>query len=45
MPQMSGLDAIIAMRAECPEGRIIVLTRASDVQAPGTWWGLGYRSR
>jgi DNA-binding NarL/FixJ family response regulator len=34
MPEMSGLDAIIAIRGECPEARIIVLTTyAGDVQA------------
>jgi len=34
MPEMSGLDAIIAIRAEFPEARIIVLTTyAGDVQA------------
>ena len=34
MPEMSGLDAIIAIRGECPEARIIVLTTYSvDVQA------------
>jgi DNA-binding NarL/FixJ family response regulator len=34
MPQMSGLDAIIAIRGEFPEARIIVLTTyAGDVQA------------
>jgi len=34
MPQMSGLDAIIAIRAEFPEAHIIVLTTyAGDVQA------------
>jgi DNA-binding NarL/FixJ family response regulator len=34
MPQMSGFDAIIAIRAEFPEARIIVLTTyAGDVQA------------
>jgi DNA-binding NarL/FixJ family response regulator len=34
MPQMSGLDAIIAIRGEFPEARIIVLTTYSgDVQA------------
>ncbi len=33
MPQMSGLDAIIAIRGEFPEARIIVLTTyAGDVQ-------------
>jgi DNA-binding NarL/FixJ family response regulator len=34
MPEMSGLDAIIAIRGEYPEARIIVLTTyAGDVQA------------
>jgi DNA-binding NarL/FixJ family response regulator len=34
MPEMNGLDAIIAIRAEFPEARIIVLTTyAGDVQA------------
>jgi DNA-binding NarL/FixJ family response regulator len=34
MPEMSGLDAIIAIRDEFPEARIIVLTTyAGDVQA------------
>ena len=34
MPEMSGLDAIIAIRAEAPAARIIVLTTyAGDVQA------------
>jgi DNA-binding NarL/FixJ family response regulator len=34
MPQMSGFDAIIAIRGEFPEARIIVLTTyAGDVQA------------
>jgi DNA-binding NarL/FixJ family response regulator len=34
MPQMNGLDAIIAIRGEFPEARIIVLTSyAGDVQA------------
>src|ERR1700750_2853382 len=34
MPEMSGLDAIIAIRSEFPEARIIVLTTyAGDVQA------------
>ena len=34
MPQMSGLDAIIAIRGEFPDARIIVLTTyAGDVQA------------
>ena len=34
MPEMSGLDAIIAIRGEFPEARIIVLTTyAGDVQA------------
>ena len=34
MPEMSGLDAIIAIRGESPEARIIVLTTyAGDVQA------------
>jgi len=34
MPQMSGLDTIIAIRGEFPEARIIVLTTyAGDVQA------------
>jgi DNA-binding NarL/FixJ family response regulator len=34
MPQMSGLDAIIAIRGEFPEAHIIVLTTyAGDVQA------------
>ena len=34
MPVMSGLDAIIAIRAEAPEARIIVLTTyTGDVQA------------
>jgi DNA-binding NarL/FixJ family response regulator len=34
MPEISGLDAIIAIRAEFPEARIIVLTTyAGDVQA------------
>ncbi len=34
MPQMSGLDAIIAIRGEFPHARIIVLTTyAGDVQA------------
>jgi len=34
MPEMSGLDAIIAIRGEYPEARIIVLTTYSgDVQA------------
>jgi DNA-binding NarL/FixJ family response regulator len=34
MPQMSGFDAIIAIRAEFPDARIIVLTTyAGDVQA------------
>jgi DNA-binding NarL/FixJ family response regulator len=33
MPEMSGLDAIIAIRDEFPEGRIIVLTNSTgDVQ-------------
>jgi DNA-binding NarL/FixJ family response regulator len=33
MPEMSGLDAINAIRAECPDARIIVLTTYSgDVQ-------------
>jgi DNA-binding NarL/FixJ family response regulator len=34
MPEMNGLDAIIAIRGEFPEARIIVLTTyAGDVQA------------
>lgn len=34
MPEMSGIDAIVAIRAEFPEARIIVLTTyAGDVQA------------
>ena len=34
MPDMSGLDAIIAIRSEFPEARIIILTTyAGDVQA------------
>src|ERR1700687_1897810 len=34
MPEMSGLDAIIAIRGEFPEARIIVLTTyAGDMQA------------
>src|SRR6202451_4274654 len=34
MPEMNGLDAIIAIRAEFPEARIVVLTSyAGDVQA------------
>jgi two-component system, NarL family, response regulator len=34
MPEMNGLDAISAIRGECPEARIIVLTTyAGDVQA------------
>ena len=34
MPEMSGLDAIIAIRGEFPDARIIVLTTyAGDVQA------------
>ena len=34
MPEMSGLDATIAIRAEFPEARVIVLTTyAGDVQA------------
>jgi DNA-binding NarL/FixJ family response regulator len=34
MPEMSGLDAIIAIRSEFPDARIIVLTTyAGDVQA------------
>jgi DNA-binding NarL/FixJ family response regulator len=34
MPDMGGLDAMIAIRAECPDARIIVLTTyAGDVQA------------
>jgi DNA-binding NarL/FixJ family response regulator len=34
MPEMDGLDAIIAIRDECPAARIIVLTTyAGDVQA------------
>ena len=34
MPEMSGLDAIITIRGEAPEARIIVLTTyAGDVQA------------
>src|SRR6201994_883759 len=34
MPEMSGLDAIIAIRGEFPEARIIVFTTyAGDVQA------------
>ncbi|HMF94190.1 MAG TPA: response regulator transcription factor [Vicinamibacterales bacterium] len=34
MPEMNGLDAIIAIRAESPDARIIVLTTyAGDVQA------------
>ncbi|HEV7732201.1 MAG TPA: response regulator transcription factor [Candidatus Binatia bacterium] len=34
MPEMSGIDAIIAIRAECPDARIIVLTTyAGDVLA------------
>ena len=34
MPEMSGLDAIIAIRGESPDARIIVLTTyAGDVQA------------
>jgi DNA-binding NarL/FixJ family response regulator len=34
MPEMNGLDAIIAIRDECPDARIIVLTTyAGDVQA------------
>ena len=34
MPEMSGLDAIIAIRGEFPEARIVVLTTyAGDVQA------------
>lgn len=34
MPEMSGFDAILAIRDECPKARIIVLTTyAGDVQA------------
>jgi DNA-binding NarL/FixJ family response regulator len=34
MPEMNGLDATIAIRDECPDARIIVLTTyAGDVQA------------
>src|SRR5215510_9310765 len=34
MPEMSGLDAIVAIRSEFPDARIIVLTTyAGDVQA------------
>jgi len=34
MPEMNGLEAIITIRGECPEARIIVLTTyAGDVQA------------
>src|ERR1700692_3828086 len=34
MPEMNGLDAIIAIRGEFPEARIVVLTTyAGDVQA------------
>jgi len=34
MPEMNGLDAIIAIRNECPDARIIVLTTyGGDVQA------------
>jgi DNA-binding NarL/FixJ family response regulator len=34
MPEMNGLEAIIAIRGECPEARIIVLTTyAGDAQA------------
>src|SRR5260370_4984881 len=34
MPEMNGLEAIITIRGECPEARIIVLTTyARDVQA------------
>jgi DNA-binding NarL/FixJ family response regulator len=33
MPEMSGLDAIIAIRGECPDARIVVLTTyVGDVQ-------------
>src|ERR1700739_1244864 len=33
MPEMSGIDAMIAIRDECPDARIIVLTTyAGDVQ-------------
>lgn len=33
MPEMSGIDAMSAIRAECPDARIIVLTtHAGDVQ-------------
>ena len=33
MPEMNGLDAIIAIRGECPEAKIIVLTTyTADVQ-------------
>ena len=27
MPEMNGLDAVIAIRTECPEARMIVLTK------------------
>ena len=34
MPEMNGLDAMIAIRGECPDARIIVLTTyTGDVQA------------
>ena len=34
MPDMSGMDAILAIRAECPQARIVVLTTyAGDAQA------------
>jgi DNA-binding NarL/FixJ family response regulator len=37
MPEMSGLDAILAIRDEFPEARIIVLTTyPGDVQAQRT---------
>jgi DNA-binding NarL/FixJ family response regulator len=26
MPEMSGLDAMIAIRRECPDARIVILT-------------------
>ena len=33
MPELSGLDALIAIRGECPDARVIVLTTFSgDVQ-------------
>ena len=35
MPEMNGLDAVIAIRTECPEARIIVLTSdEGDAQIP-----------